>query len=179
MQFDEGLQEIKTLQKRATELKKEGDLHGAIKTLKKSLKLIKKSSAGFDSYAFVKILPYMQVNGEYSKIEKFVVKKLIPIAKHNTQVAFSHQNNKIRDAYYNLKLSDIYNKLSLCAHREEETNDKERFERLSATHFNLYKKLLEEGEQTKKDNDLELFEELFGSDISNWPKGIQRLINDK
>lgn len=168
---------ISQLQKEATAYKKKGNIKKAINLLKKSLKLIQKSSVGFDHYSFTKIIPYMQLAGKYSKLETFIYKKIIPIMKINNQAAFSHQNKQIQDAYFNLKLSYIYDKMRLCAQREGNLTDKVKFSNLSEESYNTYIELLNTGEESKSNEDLELFEDLFGPDRSNWPKGVKRMLN--
>ncbi|GAA0199423.1 hypothetical protein GCM10009123_03490 [Kangiella japonica] len=177
MEPDSNSIKVAELQRQATAYKRMGSLNKAIRLLKKSLKLIKKSSVGFDHYSFTKIIPYIQYAGRYSKLEKFVKYKIIPVMEVNNKISFAHQNKQIQEAYYNLKLSQIYDKMRLAAQREGNLTDKERYSTLREETYNKYIVLLASGEESKSNEDIELFEDLFGPDRSTWPRGVKRLIN--
>jgi hypothetical protein len=155
--------------KSATRLAKEGKLDDAIERLKSIIPEMAKVG-GFTSGGYTKIIPYFQKAGRYQESIEFS-KNVLPLAiEKDCQKTFHQKPLEIQQAFYNLEISAIYDKLRLCAKRENIPRDESKFEQLSIEAFDLYTELLDKGEKIALNKEYKESLTIFGLDTNKWPK---------
>ncbi len=132
-----GMTDISTLLENATALAKDKKFDEAIGLLVNLVPSMA-NQGGFSHAQYTKVIPYFQKAGRYSEVESYCEDVLIGAVKSDCDKTFGHQPKETKEAFINLYASKIYDKLRLCAQRENLSDEVKRFRALQQRHYSKY-----------------------------------------
>lgn len=174
MEISELTQKVFNLTKQATSYAKAKDFDKAIEILDQLISDLDKYELDHSSL-LIKIIPYFQKAGKYSEVERYVLSRVLPILEKTKQKAFQHKSDMTQLAFIELYLYRIYDKLRLCAKREKQSADEQRFTAESKSHYGNYERYLALGMEHDKKMERAELAELFGGDVNYWPDSLKHL----
>lgn len=157
------------LVKHATSLAKSKKYDDAIQLLSELYKSNEVSDA-----EIIKVIPYYQKAGRYNELEQYCEEILIPLISNINERNFSHKCKEIQYAFISLSIHKIYNKLKLCAKRENKEDDKSKFSSKAILYYQLYRDNLVKGEKIELELGYTEARSIWGGDHSKWPESLKR-----
>lgn len=136
------MSEVNKQLKIATSLAKEKRYDEAIKLLQDIIPQMGKIG-GYSHSSYTKIIPYFQKAGRYSEVEEYCKSDLFAAVVSDCRGVFGHQSEETIKAFIHLFTCKIYDKLRLCAQRENDLGSKLRFEDTERHHYEVYEKWLD------------------------------------
>jgi len=143
------------LLKKATQLKDEQDIDGAVSCLREAYDLIDQSPIIYPTKTFLRLPLYLQQGGRYSEaVEEFT--KLLNNASERIVGEFSHTSKKEQMGLLAIDRSIIFDKMRLAAQREQEYLCAAQFQILSEANTAVGLKLQDREEPCDYESSLEL-----------------------
>lgn len=164
---------INESEKKATILAKEGEFDEAIALLQKLTPQMARVG-GFGNGGYTKIIPYFQKAGRYREGIDYSINALIPALKQDCYITFSQKCEEIQEAFIQLGVAQIYDKLRLCANRENNKEDEALYAQQSEESWKEYERLLSVGERIELRKGFEEAVEIYGPSIDSWPDIIKK-----
>lgn len=171
MQHSATDQEISKLTKEASAKAKEKNFDGAIETFEKALNLYQKSEL-FYGRAYIKAIPYYQKAGRYSELEQYCFGFLIPRIQSDVERVFSDKAKSMQQWFALGVEINVYDKLRLCAKRENVSADESRYEEMIDSLSAEYEELEKVSEMEQLKAEFKYTVRLFGpyNKAGDWPE---------
>lgn len=171
MQHSATDQEISKLTKEASAKAKEKNFDGAIETFEKALNLYQKSEL-FYGRAYVKAIPYYQKAGRYTELEQYRFGCLIPRIQSDVERVFSDKAKSMQQWFALGVEINVYDKLRLCAKRENVSADEARYKEIIDKLSREYEELKKFSEMEQLKAEFQYTVRLFGpyNKAGDWPE---------